>query len=99
MTKYLIPLLAAGGMAAAVLGLNGIANAAPSGPSRVEDTVKTLEASGYDVIVNRIGAASLPSCSITGVRPGQTHSTVDSRGGSSLNETVIAKTVVVDVAC
>jgi hypothetical protein len=99
MNKYLIPLLTAGGMAAAVLGLSGVATAAPSGPSHVEDTVKTLEASGYDVIVNRTGAAPLSSCTVTSVRPGQTHSTVDSRGGSSLNETVIAKTVLIDVAC
>lgn len=89
----------AGGMAFGTLGLGGVAAAAPSGPAQVEDTVRTLEASGYNVIVNRTGAAPLSSCSVTAVREGQTHSTIDSRGSSSPNETIVSKTVYVDVAC
>lgn len=99
MRKYLIPAFAAGAMAAATFGLVDIATAAPNGPSQVEDTVRTLEASGYNVIVNRTGAAPLSACSITSVQPGQTYSTVDSRGGSSPGETVLSKTVRVNVAC
>jgi hypothetical protein len=57
------------------------------------------EASGYHVIVNRTGAAPLSQCSVSGVRPGQTHSTADSRGGSSINTTITSKTVYVEVAC
>jgi hypothetical protein len=41
----------------------------------------------------------LSSCTVTSVRPGQTYSTVDSRGGGSPNETILSKTVLVDVAC
>jgi hypothetical protein len=99
MKKYIIPALAAGAMTAAVLGLTGIATAAPAGPSQVDDTVRTLESSGYDVIVNRTGAAPLSSCTVTSVRPGQTYSTVDSRGGSSPKETILSRTVYVDIAC
>lgn len=99
MKQYLISAVAAGAVAASGLGLAGSANAAPSGPAQVEQTVRILEASGYDVIVNRTGAAPLSSCSVTSVRPGQTHSTFDSRGSSSPSETVTAKTVYVDVAC
>ena len=73
--------------------------AAPSGPSSVDQTVQTLEASGYNVIVNRTGAAPLSQCTVSAVRPGQTHSTEDSRGGSSINTTITSKTVYVDVAC
>ena len=99
MNRYAITGIIAGAMTAAVLGLAGGANAAPSGPSKVDDTVRTLQASGYHVIVNRSGAAPLASCTVESIRPGQTFSTVDSRGGGSPNETVLSKTVLVDVAC
>ena len=99
MRKFLIATVAAGAITTSALGLAGLAAAAPTGPSQVNDTVRTLEASGYDVIVNRTGSAPLSSCSVTSVRPGQTHSTFDSRGSSSPSETVLAKTVYVDIAC
>jgi hypothetical protein len=99
MNEYFIPILAAGALTAAALGFVSVANAAPSGPSHVEDTVQTLEAAGYHVILNRTGAAPLSACSITSVQPRQTYSTVDSRGGSAPTETVLAKTVYVDLAC
>jgi hypothetical protein len=41
------------------LALAAVAAAAPTGPSQVNDTVRTLEASGYHVIVNRTGVAPL----------------------------------------
>jgi hypothetical protein len=99
MKKYTITAMAAGAMTAAVVGLAGVATAAPSGPSKVDDTVRTLEASGYHVIVNRSGGAPLSSCTVESIRPGQTFSTIDSRGGGSPNETILSKTVLVDVAC
>ena len=85
--------------ASAAIALAAAANAAPSGPSQVDETVRTLEASGYNVIINRSGAAPLSQCTVNAVRPGQTHSTTDSRGGSSLNTTITSKTVYVDVTC
>ncbi|MDT5408140.1 MAG: hypothetical protein QOG14_360, partial [Mycobacterium sp.] len=94
MKKYAIAAVAAGAMTAAVLGLAGVATAAPTGPSKVDDTVRTLESSGYHVILNRSGAAPLASCTVTSVRPGQTFSTIDSRGGGSPNETILSKTVL-----
>jgi hypothetical protein len=99
MKKYTIPALAAGAVTAAVLGFTGVAAAAPAGPSQVDDTVRTLQSSGYDVIVNRMGAAPLSSCTVAEVRQGPTHSTVDSRGGGSPKETILARTVYVDIAC
>ena len=86
-------------VAAFTVTLAAVAYAAPSGPSSVDQTVQTLEASGYNVIVNRMGAAPLSQCTVSAVRPGQTHSTEDSRGGSSINTTITSKTVYVDVAC
>ena len=84
---------------AAALGSAAVATAAPSGPSRVEETVRTLEADGYHVIVNRVGTGELSSCTVESVHPGQTYSTMDSRGGSSPALTVISKTVHVDLVC
>jgi len=86
-------------IAASTVIVATVANAAPTGPSSVDQTVQTLEASGYNVIVNRSGAAPLSQCTVSAVRPGQTHSTADSRGGSSINTTITSKTVYVDVAC
>lgn len=88
----------AGALSVGALGLAGSAVAAPTGPS-VVDTVQKLESSGYNVILNKTGAAPLSDCTVSGVRPGQTHATIDSRGGGSLNTTVISETVYVDVAC
>jgi hypothetical protein len=86
-------------IAASTVALAAVASAAPSGPSSVDQTVQTLQSSGYNVIVNKTGAAPLSECTVSGVRPGQTHSTNDSRGGGSINTTVTSQTVYVDVAC
>jgi hypothetical protein len=99
MKTYLTAGFIAAGVTSASLALSGIASAAPTGPSQVEETVKTLEASGYNVVLNRTGSEPLSSCSVQSVRPGQTHRTVDSRGSSSPSETIVAETVYVDLAC
>jgi hypothetical protein len=87
----------AGGLATAILGLASPADAAPAGPGSAQDTINQLQADGYNVIVNRIGSAPLDQATVVAVRPGQTHTTTDSRGGSSINTTVTSKTVYVDV--
>jgi hypothetical protein len=92
-------LFAAAIVTAAALASAGVATAAPSGPSRAEDVVRTLQADGYNVIVNRVGTGQLSSCTVRSVQPGQTYSTTDSRGGSSPAVTVFAKTMHVDLAC
>ncbi|MDT5130664.1 MAG: hypothetical protein QOH54_6308 [Mycobacterium sp.] len=99
MKSYVIIGITATTMTSAAMALAAGAAAAPTGPSQVDDTVRTLEASGYNVIVNRTGAAPLSQCTVNAVRPGQTHSTTDSRGSSSINTTITSKTVYVDVAC
>ena len=99
MKSYVIIGITATTMTSAAIGLAAAAAGAPTGPSQVDDTVRTLEASGYNVIVNRSGAAPLSQCTVNAVRPGQTHSTTDSRGGSSLNTTITSRTVYVDVTC
>jgi hypothetical protein len=99
MNIYLKPTLAACAMAAATLVCAGTATAEITSSTNIQDRVRNLAASGYHVIVNRIGAVPLSACTITSIRPGQTFSTVDSRGGSAPTETITAKTVLVDVTC
>jgi hypothetical protein len=99
MKSYVAVGLTSGALTSAAVALAAVAGAAPTGPSQVEETVRTLETSGYHVIVNRTGAAPLSQCTVNAVRPGQTHSTTDSRGGSSINTTITSQTVYVDVAC
>jgi hypothetical protein len=99
MKSYVIIGITATTMTSAAIALAAAAAGAPTGPSQVDDTVRTLEASGYNVIINRSGAAPLSQCTVNAVRPGQTHSTTDSRGGSSLNTTITSRTVYVDVTC
>jgi hypothetical protein len=90
--------LTATALASAAVALAGVAAAAPTGPSEVDETVRTLEASGYNVILNRTGAAPLSECTVTAVRPGVTHETTDVRG-SDIKPMIISDTVYVDVAC
>ena len=102
MKNYPYTALAAGALASAALGLAGIANAAPAGPSSVDATISQLRAQGYQVIVNRIGAGAVDQCTLTAVRPGQTFSRTDSGAPGAEHDpvtTVTNKTVYVDVAC
>ena len=78
------------------------AAAAPSGPGTVQDTVNSLQASGYQVIVSKVGNAPLEKCTVTAVRPGQTYSRTDSGvpgAGNDVVTTVTNQTVYVDVRC
>jgi CMP-2-keto-3-deoxyoctulosonic acid synthetase len=99
MKTILITAMTTAALTSGALSFAATAAAAPTGPSKVDEAVRTLEASGYNVIVNKTGAAPLAQCTVAGIRPGQTHSTTDSRGGSSLNTTVTSDTVYVDVRC
>jgi hydroxyethylthiazole kinase-like sugar kinase family protein len=60
--------LIAGSVAAATLGLSHPALAAPAGPSSAQDTVDALNAAGYRVVLNKVGAGSLNACAVTSIR-------------------------------
>ena len=101
MKLFTIPLITAGAMAAAAVGLAGVAAAAPSGPN-VTQVVGQLEAEGFHVVLNKIGAAALDQCTVKSVRPGQTYTRMDTGFPGAMDDivsVVTAKTVYVDVAC
>ncbi|HKV18221.1 MAG TPA: hypothetical protein VJR50_04250 [Mycobacterium sp.] len=84
------------------MGAATAANAAPSGPASAAQTVRALQANGFHVIVNKIGAAPLDSCVASGIHAGPTFARRDSGApgaGSGIVTTVTAKTVYVDVVC
>ena len=61
-----------------------------------------LQGDGYQVIVNKVGTASLSNCNISADRPGQTYSRTDSGAPGAQDDlvtTVTDKTVYVDLAC
>jgi hypothetical protein len=88
----------AGGLTAAVLGMAAPAAAAPTGPGNAQETISQLQADGYNVIVNRVGATPLDQATVVAVRPGQTYSRTDSGNpGDSFGTTITGKTVYVDV--
>ena len=97
--KYLAVAGFSAGMIVSSVILAAVASAAPTGPSQVDQTVEQLKADGYNVTINRTGDKPLSECSVRSIRPGQTFSTQDSRGGGSINTTVTSKTVYLDVAC
>lgn len=95
-------MIGAAAMALVGIALAGIAHAAPSGPGTVTETVSSLHADGFHVILNKVGTAALDQCSVESVRQGQTFSRMDSGApgaGSSITTTVTSKTVYVDVVC
>ena len=88
----------AGGLTAIVLGMAASAGAAPTAPGNAQQTINQLQADGYNVIVNRVGTTPLDQATVVAVRPGQTYSRTDSGNpGDSLETTITAKTVYIDV--
>jgi hypothetical protein len=88
------------GAGAAIIGRAAPAAAAPSGPGNAQQTINELQAQGYTVIVNRLGAAPLDQAGVVAVRPGQTYSRTDTGvpgAGNDIYTTVTGKTVFVDV--
>ena len=100
--KFPIMSVVAGAIAVAAVGLAGAANAAPTGNVTASETVSSLQAQGFTVILNKTGAAPLDKCVVNSVRKGQTFERTDSGApgaGSSIVTTVTSKTVYVDVVC
>jgi hypothetical protein len=99
MKTFAFATLAASGLAAATLGPAAPAVAAPSGTGSARDTVHQLEASGYKVILNKIGGAPLDQCTVTSVRPGRQITQPVTAGGGNLTDKVLYTTVYVDAKC
>jgi hypothetical protein len=76
MKKFGFATLTAGTLAAGFVALAAPAVAAPAGPGSAQETIRLLEAEGFDVIVNRLSTAPLDEANVVSVGRGQsfTHS-------------------------
>ena len=101
MKRFAIPAITIGALATAAVGLAGAAGAVPTGPSATQ-VVGQLQAQGFHVVLNKVGAAALDQCTVSSVRPGPTFTRMDSGAPGAMDDivtTVTSKTVYVDVAC
>jgi hypothetical protein len=89
MKMFALTTITAGALAATALGLAGTAAAAPAGPSSAADTVKSLQAEGYNVQLNGIVYGPPSECTVTGVHPDPT---------GTVNQAQFT-TVYVDISC
>jgi hypothetical protein len=102
MKKFAIASMTAAVSAAAGLVTAAAAVAAPSGPASAADALGSLQARGYDVIVNHVGTGSLDQCTMYAVRPGSTYTRMDSGfpgAGNDVITKVVSMTVYLDTAC
>ncbi|MCH9732367.1 MAG: hypothetical protein K0U84_22330 [Actinomycetia bacterium] len=93
--------IAFGALCAVVLAATTIAtatadDAAPSGSS-VEDTIRTLEDNGYNVVVQRKGNEPLRRCRVSGIRPG--HGSTDQREQAGTQQGPLDTSVYLDIIC
>jgi hypothetical protein len=100
MKNWAIAATAAAALTVTALGMPGAATAAPSGPSSVDDTVASLQAEGYTVIVTRLSGVDSPNCSVSAVRPGQQITQETPTGGRGNHaRQIVSNTVYVDLRC
>jgi len=98
-----------GGLLAAGIALTatGIATAEPIQPGGAYATIGQLEASGYDVNIDRVGSAPLDQCIVTSVRnPQDITRTIRVDNGRKGNkrdfdyiEVVVRRTITVSLNC
>ena len=96
MNTFAITVTCVGALAVSTLGLAGPAAAAPSGFGNAQETVDSLKAQGYNVILNGAAVFPLSSCKVTGV-DGLNNSNVNS-AGARIDPTKF-DTVYVDISC
>jgi hypothetical protein len=97
MKKFTFAGLAASGLAAIVVGLASPAAAAPTGSESAMQTINSLQAEGYKVIINKVGTTPLDEATVVAVRQGRpiTQTVTDSDGHSY--QKLLYTTVYVDV--
>jgi hypothetical protein len=98
MKKFVLTAAVGAGLIAAAIGSAGMATAATTGPVDAATTIHDLQASGYRVILNKVGAEALSACHVTSIRPGQPVTETVPAGGGDTVQKVVYTPVYVDVA-
>jgi hypothetical protein len=89
--------ITAAGLAAVTIGLATPADAAPTGSGSAQDTINSLQANGYKVILNRMSDVPLDKATVISVRPGRLITQKVTSSGGDLVDKVLYTTVYVDV--
>jgi hypothetical protein len=102
MRKVTFATIATAGLAGVTFGLASPASAAPTDTGTAQDTISSLQAQGYTVIVNKTGNAPLSRCTVSAVKPGHSLSRTDSGAPGAMDDlttTVVSKTINVYLSC
>lgn len=99
MKNFLHATLVAGMLAAAVIGVTGVAAAESASSTTVGTTISRLASKGYRVLVFRVGSAPIDQCSVSRVRPGSTLTRTVPGTGSDHATSVVSKSVYLDLVC
>lgn len=92
MNRLAVAAFTVSSLAVAALAPVSPALAAPSGPGSAQNTLDTLRANGFHVVVNRFGQAPLDQCKVTGIRKAGPVTV-------SADPKVVRITVYVDLRC
>jgi hypothetical protein len=87
------------GLTALTVGLAGTALAMPTPVGSAQEVVRTLEASGFEVILNTVGTSSLDKCVVTALRPGPAVAQSVAASRDDTRERSSRTTVYVDIKC
>jgi hypothetical protein len=98
MNRLTFATIAGGALAALAMGFPASTQAAPSGIGSAQDTVNTLESSGYHVVLNKLGTGPLDLCTVDSVRPGEPVKRPVQPGGAPVNQTAY-QTVYLTANC
>jgi hypothetical protein len=74
MKSSAVAIVSTAGLLGAALGSASPTVAAPSGIGTAQDTVNSLQAGGYTVILKKVGNAPLDECTVSSVQPDHTYS-------------------------
>jgi hypothetical protein len=88
--------------AGVVLAPAGAAAAQPAQPGNAQQTIGQLEASGYDVVIDRVGSAPINQCLVTSVRNPQevTQTFVVGKGRDrEVITVVVSRSITVSLNC
>ena len=99
MRTYALTASGAGGLVALSVVLAAPSLAMPTPVGSAQDIVRSLEASGFQVIVNAAGTAPLDRCAVTAIRPGpKIAESADGVQADALEKPAYT-TVYVDIKC
>lgn len=78
MKIFTFALVTTAGLAAAAVGSASPAVTAPSGVGTAQDTVNSLQAAGYTIVLKKLGNAPLDKCTVSAVGPDHSSAATES---------------------